>query len=77
MFTGIVEERGVVREAGATRLVVGLRTVAADAGVGDSVAVNGVCLTVVERAGRHLAFDLAEETLRRTTLGAARPRATR
>jgi riboflavin synthase len=68
MFTGIVEERGAVREIGPARLVVGCATVARDAEVGASVAVNGVCLTVVERSGEHLAFDLSEETRRRTGL---------
>jgi riboflavin synthase len=69
MFTGIVEERGTVREVGPTRLVVGCRTVVTDTEVGASIAVNGVCLTVVERSAEHLAFDLSEETLRRTSLG--------
>jgi riboflavin synthase len=69
MFTGIVEERGTVREVGPIRLAVACATVNADSDVGASVAVNGVCLTVVERSGEHLAFDLSEETLRRTSLG--------
>jgi riboflavin synthase len=68
MFTGIVEERGTAREVGPTRLSIGCRTVAADAELGASIAVNGVCLTVVERAADGLAFDLSEETLRRTSL---------
>jgi riboflavin synthase len=67
MFTGIVEERGAVRELGPGRLVVSCRTVTADTGIGSSVAVNGVCLTVVERSDGHLAFDLSEETIRRTS----------
>jgi riboflavin synthase len=67
MFTGIVEERGVVRELAPPRLVVACRTVNRDSDVGASVAVNGCCLTVVERAEGHLAFDLSEETLRRTS----------
>lgn len=67
MFTGIVEERGVVREVGGSRLAVGCRTVTSDAEVGASVSVNGVCLTVVERSDAHLAFDVTEETLRRTS----------
>jgi riboflavin synthase len=67
MFTGIVEERGTVAELDATRLTVGCRTVVSDAEVGASVAVNGVCLTVVERSDDRLAFDLSEETLRRTS----------
>jgi riboflavin synthase len=67
MFTGIVEERGIVREVGGSRLAVGCRTVTSDAEVGASVSVNGVCLTVVERSEAHLAFDVSEETLRRTS----------
>jgi len=67
MFTGIVEERGVVNEIGPSRLSIGCRAVTADAAVGDSIAVNGACLTVVERSAEHLAFDLSEETLRRTS----------
>jgi riboflavin synthase len=67
MFTGIVEERGVVREVGGSRLAVACRTVTSDAEVGASVSVNGVCLTVVERSEAHLAFDVSEETLRRTS----------
>src|SRR5919109_132916 len=73
MFTGIVEERGrvasvEVRGSGA-RIVVDCHAVASDARVGDSIAVNGVCLTVVERTPERLAFDLAPETMARTTLG--------
>jgi len=67
MFTGIIEERGVVCELAPTRLVVGCRTVNRDSDVGASVAVNGCCLTVVERSEDRLAFDLSEETLRRTS----------
>jgi riboflavin synthase len=67
MFTGIVEERGTVREIVPTRLAVACRTVAGDAEVGASIAVNGVCLTVVEREEDGLGFDLSEETVRRTS----------
>jgi riboflavin synthase len=67
MFTGIVEERGVVDAISPTRLRVAASTVTADAAVGDSIAVNGVCLTVIERSDAHLAFDVSEETLRRTS----------
>jgi len=73
MFTGIVEEVGEVLEAG-TRTVVACNKVGEDAVVGASIAVNGVCLTVVERdATGALAFDLSEETLSRTSLGSLRP----
>ena len=71
MFTGIVEERGVVRSAGG-RLEVEAPTVSSDAEVGASIAVDGVCLTVVDLAGGTLAFDLADETLERSTLGERR-----
>src|SRR3990172_4051264 len=67
MFTGIVEERGAVREVGSSRLAITCATVNADSDVGASVAVNGVCLTVVERGPEHLAFDLSEETVRCTS----------
>jgi riboflavin synthase len=73
MFTGIVEERGTVREAGASRLVVNCRTVSADADVGASIAVNGVCLTVVARGSGDLAFDLSQETLARSSVGRLAP----
>lgn len=72
MFTGIIEERGQVREAG-RRLVVECHTVAGDAEVGSSLAVSGVCLTVVDHPPDAVAFDLTEETLSRTTLGSLRP----
>ncbi len=73
MFTGIVEERGTVLEAGAFRLVVGCRTVVMDSDIGASVSVNGVCLTVVARDAEGLAFDLSEETLVRSALGRLAP----
>ena len=72
MFTGIVEELGVVRHIDGARMTVGCRTVTADSEVGSSVAVNGVCLTAVERSDAHLGFDLSEETLRRTSLSRLR-----
>lgn len=72
MFTGIVEELGevvrFVRQEGAWRLTVrGDRTVEGSS-VGSSVAVNGVCLTVVEQSGNLLTFDLGPETLGDTAL---------
>src|SRR5574341_1469619 len=73
MFTGIVEELGVVDEVGPVRLSVRCRTVAGDAEVGASIAVNGVCLTVVERSEEHLAFELSEETVRRTSFARLAP----
>jgi riboflavin synthase len=63
VFTGIVQERGRVASFEGGRLVVesGVR-----AGLGDSVAVNGVCLTVVDAPDGRLAFDVVQETLDRT-----------
>jgi len=72
MFTGIVEELGAVRSFEEGRLVVGCPLVATDSTLGASVAVNGTCLTVVERAGDTLGFDLSGETLDRTALGSVR-----
>jgi riboflavin synthase len=73
MFTGIVEELGRVGSLeagdGGTRLVVRSSEVAATARVGDSIAVNGVCLTAVEVRPDGLRFDLASETVERSTLG--------
>lgn len=72
MFTGIIEELGVIRRitsarAGA-RLEVSARTVLSDAKLGDSIAVNGVCLTVVDQGADWFAADVSAETLRRTSL---------
>ena len=70
MFTGIVEERGMVMEARTGSLVIDAGRVATDIEIGDSVAVNGVCLTVVARANGTLSFDVSPETRVRSTLGA-------
>jgi riboflavin synthase len=69
VFTGIVQEQGVVVEA-PPRLVLAAAGIAADAGLGDSVAVDGCCLTVTAIDGDRLSFDAVPETLRRSTLGA-------
>jgi riboflavin synthase len=68
MFTGIVEERGAVLALEAGRLSIGCRVVVADSPIGASVAVNGTCLTVVAGDDDHLAFDLSDETVARTSL---------
>jgi riboflavin synthase len=76
MFTGIVEELGrvvAVHELDdAARLEV-VATVVTDAGAGDSVSVNGCCLTVTSVTDGVLAFDVMRETLRRTTTGTLAP----
>jgi riboflavin synthase len=74
VFTGIVEELGEVvgkEELGdSARLVIRGPVVTADAGHGDSIAVNGVCLTAVEPLDRVFGADVMNETLRRSSLGA-------
>jgi riboflavin synthase len=80
MFTGIVEEMGRVlaiepRQGGA-RLRIAARLVVSDAREGDSIAVDGCCLTALEPAVDSFAVDAVPETLRRTTLGALVPGAT-
>jgi len=67
MFTGIINHHGVILETG-TRL----RVRSTDPGpftLGESIAVNGVCLTVVAEDDGALSFDVSQETLSRTTLG--------
>jgi riboflavin synthase len=77
MFTGIVEERGEVvamdLHAGAATVTVRGPRVTEDAGEGDSIAVNGVCLTVTTTTGATFTADVMAETLRRTALGALAP----
>ena len=71
MFTGIVEEVGEVAQPG-NRLRIKCRTVLEDARQGASIAVNGVCLTVVASDAGGFVCDLSPETLARTNLGALR-----
>lgn len=77
MFTGIVEELGTVRSVlpveGGARLDLACETVLADASIGDSIAVNGCCLTVVELGDGWWGADAQIETLDRTTLGGLQP----
>ena len=73
MFSGIVEElgevTGIVPAKGTWRLTVRAAGVLEGSPVGSSVAVNGVCLTVVERGADRLVFDVGPETLKTTVLG--------
>ena len=77
MFTGLVEETGELlaleRSAAGARLTLRAPLIARDVRLGDSVAVNGCCLTVAEHEGETLAFDLLAETLARTNLGVLAP----
>ena len=73
MFTGIVEELGTVvsleDQGDAVRLTVEAALVTTDVKLGDSIAVNGCCLTVAVRDGEQLTFDMMRETLDKTSLG--------
>ena len=71
MFTGIVCELGSV--VAIDRLTIRGPLVTSDAKPGDSIAVNGVCLTVVDVADGVFSVDVMDETLRRSSLGALRP----
>jgi riboflavin synthase len=77
MFTGIVEELGEVaaveRLPDAARLTVRGPAVTAQARRGDSIAVNGVCLTVTDASEKTFTADVMAETLRHTSLGALQP----
>ena len=77
MFTGIVEELGVVEsledQGDAVRLTLRAPHVIIDARLGDSISVNGCCLTVAERDGETFTADVMRETLDKTSLGALEP----
>jgi riboflavin synthase len=73
VFTGIVRELGRVEAVEPTgdgaRLRIAAPDTAGGSSIGDSVAINGVCLTVIDATNGSLAFDAVPETLRRSTLG--------
>jgi riboflavin synthase len=69
MFTGIVEEMGTIERFDGGRLRVAASTVIADAEIGDSIAVNGCCLTVVSLDDTAWEADLSSETIDRTSFG--------
>jgi riboflavin synthase len=77
MFTGIVRERGRIAalEGGAdgVRLEIEAPATAAAAAVGDSVSIDGACLTVTAVSDGRMSFDAVPETLRRTSLGRLQP----
>jgi riboflavin synthase len=77
VFTGIVGEMGTIEAISATpdgaRLRLAAPGTAPECAIGDSVSIDGCCLTVVEAGGGTLEFDAVAETLRRTTLGGLRP----
>ncbi len=73
MFSGIVEGQALIKEyvssPQSARLCIDVPFDGTRVSVGDSIAVHGVCLTVVNQTGQNISFDIASETLRRTTLG--------
>lgn len=73
MFTGIVEEVGSIVATPAGGLVVRAQVVLEDAKLGDSICINGTCLTVTRIEGDTFAVDTVPETLRRTNLGDLTP----
>ncbi len=68
MFTGIIEEVGKIEKTGST-LYVRAKKVLEGTKIGDSIAVNGVCLTVTNMSGEGFCADVMPETLRRSNLG--------
>jgi riboflavin synthase len=77
MFTGLIEEVGTVvalrANGGATRLEIAAPQLAGRIRIGDSVAINGCCLTVASRDGHRLTFDVLQESLDRTNLKNLQP----
>lgn len=77
MFTGLVEELGNVRTlsrgAHSIRLTIGAEKVLSDVKTGDSIAVDGACLTVVEFSAKSFTVDIMPETFDRTTLSSRKP----
>lgn len=77
MFTGIIEEIGTIRTinrgAASAVLTIAAETVLKDVHLGDSIAVNGVCLTVTSFSKNQFTADVMHETLNRSSLGTLRP----
>lgn len=78
MFTGIIEEKGSVRsvefDGDNARIVIAATIVTEDTKPGDSISVNGVCLTALHIQPDSFAADVSRETLDRSTLGSLKPR---
>jgi len=74
MFTGIIEEIGVVKQirglsTGARKISIECEKVLDEMKIGDSLSVNGVCLTIVERRNEKVAVEAVEETIKKTMIG--------
>ena len=76
MFTGIIEDQGIInkiiKQAQSARLCIESNLPLHECALGDSIAVDGVCLTITSLAGKEFFADISPETLSRTTLGAKR-----
>jgi riboflavin synthase len=76
MFTGIIRAMGKVSsiktKGGVSKLKVDSEDISREASIGDSISINGVCLTVTEIDGNTMSFDLSQETMSRTNLGQLR-----
>jgi riboflavin synthase len=73
MFTGIIEEIGIVLAVGPEEITVGAETVMSDLSLGQSIAIDGVDLTVAALTERSFHANVMAETYRRSTLGALKP----
>lgn len=73
MFTGIIEELGTVSQRDEMRLRIEAEVVTSDAGIGDSIAVDGTCLTVVTVGDGWWEADVVDETFARSSLGGLGP----
>ena len=73
MFTGIIEEVGTVKAAQPGKLAISAKKVIENTKKGDSIAVNGACLTITELGDGYFSVDVMPETLRRTNLRMLRP----
>lgn len=73
MFTGLIAEMGEIvslsKVKNGARLALKAKTLVNNTALGDSISINGTCLTVVEIKGNTLSFDLSDETLRSTNIG--------
>lgn len=77
MFTGIIEESGKViiinKDSKSAKIKIEASLVTEDLNIGDSVAVNGVCLTIVEFSKKHLTAEVMHETLEKTSIRTLKP----
>jgi riboflavin synthase len=73
MFSGIIEEKGTLRQIGETGLVITAQHILSDVAIKDSVAVDGTCLTVTEIGEDWFRVDVMPETVRRTRLDSLQP----